>query len=310
MNDKLIQFLLRVAGPLALAAAPLSAAVADTSAAKPWQAEIGASVGRHDNFFLREDSPTTASPSATLTRIYASGERDIAAGATDWTIFGGAAATFVSGVSDADSQEVELGARAQWGRFRVSLEGQYQPNLLYSEEGVGTFYDHSGATAGVRLGLPADMWFGAEYERSRWAFDSADSARDADGDAVTGTFRFALGEHAALRLIGIWAKKDARGPENSWNSTGYGVALELSPADRWSVFARLRSRDREYEKALVGDTNFGRDDTIVDALVNTRVRIGEHWGLGGQVEYRDGESTRTDRNYDALVFSVSAFMTF
>lgn len=309
MFSRYIKAMLRPACPLALASVSLAAA-ADDSGANPWQAEIGASVGHHDNFFLRGDSAATSKPSATLTRLYASGEREVEAGATDWTFFGGAAATFVSGVDDADSQELELGIRGKWGRFRATLEGAYRPNLLYSEEGVGAFYDHSGLTVGARLGLPGEMWFGAEFERSRWEFDSSNSARDADGDELTATFRFPLGEHAAVRLIGIYAEKDASGPENSWDSSGYGAALEFSPAGRWSAFARVRSRDREYRDAPLGDTNFGRDDTIVDALVNTRVRIGDHWGMGGQVEYREGDSTRADRNYDALVISVSAFMTF
>ncbi len=309
MNGILIKNLLRPAATLTLATLSVAALAADHEDAKPWQAEIGASVGHHNNFFFRGDT-ATSSPSSTLTRVYTSGEREVQAGSIDWTLFGGAAATFASGVSDADTQEVELGVRGRWSRIRVSLEGMYQPNLLFSEEGVGTFYDHSGVTLGIRAELPSSMWLGAEYERSRWDFDSADAARDADGDALTATFRFPLGDRAALRLIGIYAKKDARGPENSWNSSGYGAALELSPSDRWSVFARVRSREREYQDAVIGDTNFGRDDTVVDALVNTRVRIGEHWGLGGQVEYRDGESTRSDRNYDALVFWVSAFRTF
>jgi len=289
-------------------------ALADTALADSddgsWQAEVGVGVTHHDNFFFRRESATTPAPSATLTRAYASGEREFDAGRQDWSLFGSAAATFVSGVNDADSQEFRLGARTSWGDTRASIELTYLPNLLYSEEAVGTFYDRSGVALEVRHAFRDGVWLAVEFEQTRWEFDQLEQGRDADVPEVTATFRFPLGSNAALRLFGNWAEKDARAPENSWNSIGYGIAAELAPAERWNLFARVRVRDREYRDAPIGDNNFGRDDKTVDGLINARVRIGEHWGLSGQIEYRNGDSTRPDRNYDATMLSLSAFLTF
>lgn len=288
----------------------LAAAAAADSDDEAWQAEVGVGVTHHDNFFFRRESDTTLAPSATLTRAYVSGEREFDAGRRDWALFGSAAATFVSGVSDADSQELRLGGRTSWGDTRASIEVTYLPNLLYSEEAVGTFYDRSGVALELRHAFRDGVWIAAEFEQTRWEFDQLEQGRDADVPEVTATIRFPLGPDAALRLFGSWAEKDARAPDNSWNSMGYGVAVELTPAARWNVFARVRVREREYRDAPVGDANFGRDDTILDGLINARVRIGERWGLSGQVEYRNGDSTRLDRNYDATMLTLSAYRTF
>lgn len=289
-------------------------ALADTASAdsdeRSWQAEVGVGVTHHDNFFFRRESVTTPAPSATLTRAYASGEKEFDAGAQEWSLFGSAAATFVSGVDEADSQEFRLGGRTSWGDTRASIEVTYLPNLLYSEEVAGTFYDRLGVALELRHAFRDGVWIAAEFEQNRWEFDQLEQGRDADGPEVTATFRFPLGSDAALRLFGTWAEKDARAPENSWNSMGYGIAAELTPAERWNLFARMRVREREYRDAPIGDNNFGRDDTILDGLISARVRIGEHWGLSGQIEYRDGDSSRLDRNYDATMLSLSAYWTF
>ena len=73
------------------------------------------------------------------------------------------------------------------------------------------------------------------------------------------------------------------------------------------MFGRARWRDREYEDALPGDSNFGRDDDIFEALVDARWMMGKDWGLRGQLEYRDAESTRQDRNYDSMAVTAGAF---
>lgn len=289
-------------------------ALADAASAdsddSPWEAELGIGVTHHDNFFFRRESPTTPAPSATLTRAYASGEREFDTGEREWSLFGSAAATFVDGVDDADSQEWRLGGRTAWGATRVTLEATYLPNLLYSEELTGTFYDRTGAALEVRQSFRDGVWLAGEFEQTRWEFDQLEQGRDADVPEVTATFRFPLGENAGLRLFGSWAEKDARAPENNWNSIGYGIAAELAPTGRWNLFARVRVREREYRDAPIGDVNFARDDTILDGLINARVRIGERWGLAGQVEHRNGDSSRLDRNYDATMLSLSAFVTF
>ena len=58
---------------------------------------------------------------------------------------------------------------------------------------------------------------------------------------------------------------------------------------------------------MPADSNFDRDDDIFEALVDARWMIGNDWGLRGQLEYRDAESTRQDRNYDATAVTGGAF---
>lgn len=291
----------------ALAAhAPVSA----FAEARDWKVEAGARVAHHDNFFLTGDTATPPAQGATESILYADAEQEFRRGAWRWAITGGAALVLNHDIDDADTEELRLGVSVRHGATRASLAFEHLPNIIFSEEGTGTFYDLDTVTLDVRQTLTPRLTAGLSYDRKRQEFGSAEPLRDADVDDLQGTLRIQLSDRSALRLLGGHARKDARGGENSWKATGFGVALELSPAERWDVFARARLREREYHKAALADSNFGREDDIFDALVNARYRINERWGVRGQLEYRDAESTRTDRNYDAFVVSLGVFAQF
>lgn len=297
-----------IAGCLAAvtAYAPAQAVAAD----KDWRVETGAGLAHYDNFFLTGDTATPPAQDATETRLYLDAEREFSSGAWRWALFGGAALVQNHDIDDADTEEFRLGASARYGSTRVALEFEHLPNIIFSEEGTGTFYDLDTLTLDLRQTLTERVTASLSYDWKQQEFDADEPLRDADVDDLQGTLRIKLNDMAALRLLAGYARKDARGDANSWETTAFGVALELSPAERWEVFARARLRAREYDKAAPGDSNFGRDDDILDALVNARYRIGERWGVRGQLEYRDAESTRADRNYDAFTFSLAVFAVF
>lgn len=295
---------------LALAPIMLPLAATADSPSRDWEAEVGTALKSYDNFFMTGDAATQRQRSALVSTVYAHGERAFKDGARRWDLEGGVEASFNYDISDADTQLFWVGAQTRFNATRAGIELSYEPNRIYSEDGDGTFFDETALTLSVRHEYSPTLSGELEYERQRDEFGSDEPGKDADVDELSGTLRFVVHPQAAIRLFGMWAEKDARDGARSWSATGFGTALEWSPAERWSVFARARLRDREYDDALPGDSNFQRDDTIFDALVNARFQAGRDWGVGGQLEYRDAESTRLDRNYDALTVSLNAYKQF
>ena len=112
---------------------------------------------------------------------------------------------------------------------------------------------------------------------------------------------------AGMRLFGEVGEKDAVSPDYDWEGQAYGIAFEWNPSDRFSMFARVKRRDRDYFNAPSTDSNFERSDEALLGLLNMRLRVGRSWGLGAKVEYRDATSTRPDRNYDAGQVGVGMF---
>ena len=299
-----------IAAVLALMPLMLSPTANADSGSRDWEAEVGTALKSYDNFFMTGDAATQPQRSALVSTVYAQAERAFKDGPRRWDLEGGVEASFNYDISDADTQRIWIGGQTRFNATRLGLELSHEPNRIYSEDGDGTFFDETALTLSARHEFNPKVSGELEYERQRDEFDSDEPGKDADVDALLGTMRFVVHPQAAIRLFAIWAAKDARDGARSWSATGFGTALEWSPAERWSVFARARLRDREYDDALLGDSNFERDDTILDALVNARFNVGENWGVGGQLEYRDAESTRLDRNYDAVSVSVSAFKQF
>lgn len=297
------------AGAVAMMAA-CAASAEDAAKDRPWDVEVGTGVAYHDNFFHRQSSALTPTESAAVWNAYVSGERDFKAAGQRWTAFGYAEARFNADISDANSQTLRAGGAWRGDRTRVALEAGLQPNLLYSEDGAGEFYDLAGLSLEARHTIGSGMWLSGSVERRRWDFDASQAGRDADSLGFEVALRIPLGERAGLRLLGAWEEKDADDPNNDWDSQGYGVAVELNPSERLSAFGRIRFRDRDYPDAPAADSNFNRKDDIVDAVVNARYRMGPNWGVGAQAEYRDGDSTRLDRNFDATVFSLFAYLSF
>ena len=288
----------------------LSPATNADSESREWEAELGADLKSYDNFFMTGDEASQPQKSALVSTVYAQGERTFKDGSRRWDLEGGVEASFNYDISDADTQLFFIGGQTRFNATRVGLEFSYEPNRIFSEDGDGTYFDETALTLSVSREFNATLSGELEYERQRDEFGSDEPGKDADVNALVGTARFAFHSQAAIRLFAMWADKDARDMARSWSATGFGTALEWSPTERWSLFARARLRDREYDDALLGDSNFERDDTILDALVSARFQVGENWGVGGQLEYRDAESTRLDRNYDAVSVSLSAFRLF
>ena len=295
---------------LTLVVLALPAAANADSASRDWEAEVGTVIKHHDNFFMTGDAATQPQRSALVSTVYAQGERAFKSGPRRWDLEGGVEASFNYDISDADTQVFWVGAQTRFNATRAGLELSYEPNRIYSEDGDGTFFDETALSLTVRHEFSPTLSGELEYERQRDEFGSDEPGKDADVNKLSGTVRFVIHPQAAVRLFALWADKDARDGARSWSATGFGTALEWSPAERWSVFARARLRDREYDHALPGDRNFERDDTILDALVSARFQVGKDWGVGGQLEYRDAESTRLVRNYDAVAVSFNAFKQF
>jgi hypothetical protein len=285
-------------------------AVNADSGSRDWEAEVGTTLKSYDNFFMTGDEATQRQESALVSTVYAQGQRTFKDGTRRWELEGGVEASFNYDISDADTQLYWIGAQTRLDSTRAGMELSYQPNRIFSEDGDGTFFDQTELTLSVRHEF-TPIWTGQlEYARQRDEFESFARGRDADVDELSGMVRVVVHPKVALRLLAMWAQKDARDDARSWSATGFGTAIEWSPAERWSVFARARLRDREYDDALPGESNFQRDDDIFDALVSARFQAGLDWGIGGELEYRDAESTRLDRNYDAVAVSLRAFKQF
>ncbi len=154
-------------------------------------------------------------------------------------------------------------------------------------------------TLGVRQYFKPGFWAGLEYSLDDWSFEPGESARNAISHEVGGALRFPIARTAGIRAFAMIMRKDAEGPEYDWDGYGFGLALEWSPEERVNIFARVRLRDRDYPNAPPGDDNDQRSDTILNGLVNVSWRVGKIWGLQFAGRYKDGESTRPDRNYTA-----------
>ena len=300
-----------ISGVLTLAPLILHTAAIADSASRDWEAEVGTGLHSYDNFFMTGDASTQPQRSALVSTVYAQAERDFKDGSRRWGIAGGVEASFNYDISDADTQLYWVGAQTRFDATRLGVELSHEPNRIFSEDGDGTFFDETALTLSLRHELSPTLVGQIEYERQRDEFDADEPGKDADVNELSGMVRFVVHPQAAIRLFAMWADKDARDQARSWSATGFGAALEWSsPAERWSVFARARLRDREYNDALPDDSNFERDDTIFDAIVNARFQVGHDWGVDGQVEYRDAESTRLTRNYDAVTVSLGVFKQF
>jgi hypothetical protein len=272
-----------------------------------WIAEIGTEASHRDNFFFRGDQTGTPPPSANFATIFGSGEVEIDAGKNRWTLGAALSGNFTKDIENADYGTADFGAEFKRRKTRGSFELTYAPNRIFSEESDGTFFNLAGATIGLRQSFGRGFWFGLAYEATDWRFDPAESDRDALSQEIEAALRFPLGRRAGLRIFGKTAQKDANSPDYDWEGTAYGLALELNPGRRVNLFARVKRRDRDYINAPITDDNFERSDETLDGLINLRVLVGKSWGLGLRAEYRNAESTRPDRNYDAGQIGIGMF---
>jgi hypothetical protein len=288
---------------LALCAAPLRSA--DEGG---WLWEAGLLGGNHDNFFFRGNGGSQ--PSSDLLSVYLAGEVERDTGPAELTVAVGGTAVQVADIADADYQGLE--AAVAYKRGRGKLQGSYGMTLnrLYAEEGEAVFFDEQSVDLWYRYSLSARLWLRAGVEFEQWDFDPAENDRDADVVKLDLTARWALSDRAGLRLSLLSEDRDANGARNNRTGEGWAVALEARPTDDVDLFLRFRRRDREYDDALPGDRNFGRDDTTDDINFNLRWRVSERWGAQLRDTYRSGDSTRPDRNFTGNQVEVGAFVRF
>ncbi len=273
-----------------------------------WLWEAGLLGGTHDNFFFRGDG--SPQPTSDLLSVYLGGERERELERGDLTLILGGQAVFVTDIAQADYQGLDFAVEYKRGPTKFHAGYSLMLNRLFSEEEDAAFFDEQSVDLWVRQSLGERLWLRLGVELESWDFDPAENDRDADVTKLDLTARVALSERVGLRGSLLYEERDATGPRNNRSGEGWALALEAQPSEAVSVFLRFRSRDRKYEDAPPGDRNFNRDDTTEDINFNLRWQISERWGLQLRDTYRQGDSTRPDRNFDGNQFEIGGFVRF
>lgn len=304
MNTRSLLLVLASAVVLALASPPSTPAQEQGE----WGGELGMLGGHHDNFFYR--GPGADAPSSSLFSLLGLVEydRDVGSGTLGWSLDG--SQVLVLDIDDADYETTSLEARYKRGRTRLDLSYGLMFNRLYAEEGDAVFFDTDGLRFRVRYTVSQRVWIRGQVELEEWDFDPAAQDRDSDVTEYRLTIRGAINDRVALRGSYLNEDRDAVGADNNRSGDGFALALESQPRDDMSLFVRIRRRDRQYEDAPEGDSNFQRDDTVDDLTANFRWFVRDSWGLQLVVSYRDGESTRPDRNFDGAQIGLGLVYRF
>lgn len=277
-----------------------------------WGLELGAMPGYHDNFFFRgEGAPA---PTTSMLTIYGRPEWNLEMPQSRASLYLEGIGVLVQDIEDADYESATVGGDYRLGRFRLSGRYYLRRNQLYFEEGaIGdepVFFDTNGGRARLRYGLTRRSWIGAEVRLEDWSFDPTSADRDADLTRWAAIGRFPLSDRVGIRLAMLFETKNARSGEYNYDGQGYEMRIEAQPTDRLDFMLRLRRRDREYQDAPPDDSNFERDDTIDDLTLSARWQVATDWGVRFENYYRQGDSTRADRNYDGNRVSLGAYWQF
>ncbi|MDH3404137.1 MAG: hypothetical protein OES32_16860 [Acidobacteriota bacterium] len=278
---------------------------AGPSGGQEWSVEAGLLAGHHDNFFYRGEG--SEAPTSDLLEASLALERVWDAGAADWTLAAAASAVQVLDIDGADYQTVVLEGQYKRGPWKASLGYGRVLNRLFSESGEAAFFDQSELDFWLRYSVGPRVWVRIRAQLEEQDFDPSENARDADIDSYAATVRVAATGRLGLRLSLLADDRSAVGPENNRTGSGVELAFEGSPSERLTWFLRLRSRDRDYEDAPPGDSNFGRSDSLDDLTFNVRWLFGERFGLALSDSYRSADSTRPDRNFTGNVVQVGVF---
>ena len=273
-----------------------------------WTVELGLLPGHHNNFFFR--GPETVAPSSDLLTAYVEAEHEREVGKGDLTLLFAGIFDFVRDIPDADYRTFSTGVEYKRGPTKFSFELERMINRLFSEQGDASFFDQDSFDFWVRRSFGRRVWLRARVQLEEQDFDPVDNDRDADVTKLYGTLRVGLSDTFALRGSLLFEERDARGPENSRTGTGWSLAVEAQPSPRTNLFIRFRERQRDYEDAPPGERNFGRMDTVTDVTLNLRLQVTDSWGVQLRDSYREGESTRPDRNFDGNSVSVGIFYVF
>lgn len=273
-----------------------------------WTWEAGLLGGNHDNFFFRGE--VGPQPGSDLLSVYLAGEAEKDTGPGDLSFSVGGQAVSVLDIDQADYQMADAAVEYKRGRMKLHAGYGLMLNRLFSEEGEAAFFDAQSLDVWYRYSLGPRVWVRAGAEIESWDFDPAENDRDADVLKLDLTVRFALSDRVGLRASLLSEERDANGARNNRSGEGWALAIESSPSEDVSLFLRFRSRDRQYDDAPPGDRNFQRDDTTEDINFNLRWQISERWGLQLRDTYRQGDSTRPDRNFDGNQFEIGGFVRF
>ncbi len=273
-----------------------------------WLVEVGTLFGSHSNFFFREEGPSA--PGTSLFSVYTHGEREIEASPGRFTVLFDLGAVRTGAIQNGNYFSLLGSLEFKRGPNKLSADLAVLPNRVYVEEGDGVFFDSTGTEFEYRRSLAPGMWVRGKYELEVWRFDPVQADRNSSTHELSGGIRVPLNERTGLRGTLIYASRGATDPRHNYGSTGFSVALEAQPVDRVQLFIRFKRRTRHYDEALLLDTNFGRDDTIYDFIVNLRWMVGERWGVRVENFYRNGNSTRPDRNYSGNRLLGGAFVIF
>ncbi len=280
----------------------------DPSAAQGWSGEVGLLGGHHDNFFYRGGESNA--PTSDIVDVYLQLEEVHDTSSGEWTFAVGANAVNVLDIADADYHAFDLQGQFKRGPWKASLGYGRVLNRLFSESGEATFFDQSEVDLWLRYSVNRRLWVRLRARVQEWDFDSAENDRDADVDRFAATVRFAMTDRLGIRFSYLTDDRAAVGPENNRTGDGLEVAFEGAPSDRVTWFLRLRSRDRDYEDAPPGDSNFGRADSVDDLNFNINWLFGERLGLVVRDIYRTADSTRPDRNFSGNRIDAGLFFRF
>ncbi|MCH7825780.1 MAG: hypothetical protein IH849_13350 [Acidobacteria bacterium] len=275
---------------------------------RDWLVEVGTLFGYHGNFFFRGEGPSA--PGTNLFSVYTHGEREIKASPGKFKVEFDLGAVRTGDIQNGNYFTMLGSLEFKRGPNKLSADLAMLPNRVYEEEGNGVFFDSTETEFEYRRSIAPGLWVRGKYEFKVWRFDPVQADRDSTTHKFSGGIRVPLSERAGLRGTLIYASRGAIDPHNNFGSTGFSVALEAQPTDRVQLFIRYKRRTRHYDEALLADTNFDRNDTIHDLIVNLRWMVGERWGVRVEDFYRNGNSTRLDRNYSGNRLLGGAFVVF
>jgi len=293
---------------LVLAVAALAPATDARAGNAEWETELGFLAEYHDNYFLQDDSGST--PDETFLTVYGKGEVEFEAGPGDLTFLAGALGSFGLELNRTDHQVAYGGFEYTWGGTRTTLRYQRTQDKVYGEEDDASLYNIDTAEIAVRQDLSKTIRAELGFEFDNWTFEPSDRDRDAFVYEPQILLRWELCERLALRGGFQWTIKEARGDENNYDGPGVSVAAEIKPVDPLEIFLRYRARFRDYADAPSTESNYKRDDTIHDVVADSRYHLLDWLGLRLVGTYRHGDSTRSDRNYDAFAVMGGFFVTF
>ncbi len=264
--------------------------------------------GSHDNFFYRGGA--SPAPESDLLSSYLQLEKEWKGAGGEFQFELTGSAVDVRDIDEADYQTFGVGGTYKRGRHRWSLQHSRLLNRLFAESGEAVFFDESALDLQWRVNVGSRWWVRLRWEEAEWDFDAVEDERDADIEKLSVTGRFQATPTLGIRLSWLDEERIAVGREHNRTGDGLELAFEGAPSDAVTWFLRFRKRDREYPDAPPDARNFQRSDTVNDLNFNLRWRFGRHLGLYLRDMYRDGDSTRIDRNYDGNVVEAGLFYSF